>query len=199
VLVLLVFGGLIGFGWAAALGAGDDVSAWRHVSAAGPMALFLLVSAAVAALFSSFGLKHRQAGFAAFGVCVFLAFGPMIHLGCQEAISSAGAPVRSTLWSLHYLSPIIAAASAWSGGAGPSPWDVIALPGGAPAAAALTVPLWEVSVLALGGLAAIIWTVAIIRIRRAQLRWRQEIAGASVTAPDAGRPADPGGAPAGGA
>jgi hypothetical protein len=100
----------------------------------------------------------------------------MIHLGCQEAINTNTA--ASTLWNLHYLSPLIAAYSAWGGASGA--WNTVTLFAPDPEAVGPPkqqegIPLWVAAVLAYLVLNAVIWSVALIRIRRASRRWKTEI------------------------
>jgi ABC-type transport system involved in multi-copper enzyme maturation permease subunit len=175
--LVLVFGGMVWFGGASAASCGDGQAAWRNASAALPLGLFLAASAGLAALYSSLGLRHLPAGFAAFGTSVLLAFGPMIHLGCQEAINTSTA--ASTLWNLHYLSPVLAGMSAW--GSGSDAWSMVTLFGPDPQASGPRqtpqegVPLWVAAVLAYLVLNAVVWSVALIRVRRVQGRWKAEL------------------------
>jgi ABC-type transport system involved in multi-copper enzyme maturation permease subunit len=163
--LFLALGGMTLFNSMCALGAGEYDWVWRNVSAAVPLALFLLTTAGIAALFSSFGFTHRGAGLAAFGLTAVLAFGPLILLLCEDAISG---PAVSTLWNLHYLSPIVAMVSGWEVG-GPAFEEVI-LPGGT------GVPLWTIS----AGVFAIttlgVWAWADLRVVRVRARWRRQLA-----------------------
>jgi len=145
-----------------------------------PVGLFLLCYAGLGALYSSFGLRHRGAGLLAFATSALLAFGPLIHWGCQQAISNTGV---STLWNLHYLSPIMAGISGW--GEGVESVREVALPGGDGSA----VPLWMMSVAAYVLLTAAVWVVAIIRVLMLQARWRRDIAAGGGGPPSA--PANP--------
>jgi ABC-type transport system involved in multi-copper enzyme maturation permease subunit len=170
-LVLLVLGGLTLFNWGCGLDVKQNDWVWQHLSASVPLALFLFTAAGIAALFSSFGFTHRGAGLAAFGVTALLAFGPLILLACEDAVSGGA---TSTLWNLHYLSPVVAMVSAW--GATDPAWKSVVLPGG------VEFPLWAISAVAYGVITVAVWMWADVRVRRMRLRWRRQLS--SPTASD---------------
>ncbi len=163
--LFMALGGLTLFNSACAVAGGETEWIWRNVSAAVPLTLFLFTAAGIAALFSSYGFTHRAAGLAAFGLTAVLAFGPLILLLCEDAISG---PAVSTLWNLHYLSPIVAMISAWNWGG--RIFADLTLPGGT------GVPLWGVS----SGVFAVttlgVWTWANLRVVRVRARWRRQLA-----------------------
>jgi ABC-type transport system involved in multi-copper enzyme maturation permease subunit len=172
-IVILTLGGLVLFNATSAVTAGQANLAWSAVSAAVPVALFVFAAAAIAALFSSFGFTHRGAGLAAFGVTAVLAFGPLILLACEEAISG---PARSTIWNVHYLSPIVALISAH--GASTAAWRVVSLPGGA------EVPLWAFSAVTYAIAVVVLWGWSDLRVRRMRARWQRQLeAGRAAAAP----------------
>ncbi len=168
--LIVALGGLAFCNSMCAGGAGNSEWMWRNVSAAVPLMLFLITTSAIAALFSSYGFTHRGAGLAAFGVTAVLAFGPLLLLWCEEAISG---PATRTLWNMHYLSPVVAMASAWEGG-GPS-FRRVCLPGGA------EVPLWGVTALTYALTSVGVWIWADLRVGRVRARWRRQLAAASAS------------------
>lgn len=168
--IALILGGAAFLGSAAATFAGAAQAAGRNLTAALPVGLFLLCSAGLGALFSSFGMRHRGAGLLAFAASAALAFGPLIHLGCQEAVNDS---VVNTLWNLHYLSPIAAGISAWE--PGDHTFGQVVLPGGG----GLTFPLWAMSTAAYVLLTAGVWIVAVVRVFLLQARWRSDLAAAA--------------------
>ncbi len=174
VCTLLIMGGMVWFCGASA--SSLDRSRLLHAGASfmAPVGLFLLTSAGIAAFFSSLGLKHRPAGFAAFGVSTLLAFGPLIHMGCQQ-LTNTGASFH-TLLNFHYLCPVLAGMSAWSSGAGDMSVTLFAPDADVMPAAGSGMPLWQASAIAYGILTLLVWTLAMVRIRRAQARWRENLA-----------------------
>jgi ABC-type transport system involved in multi-copper enzyme maturation permease subunit len=162
--VLLALGGLASFNASFAIDANQGDWAWINLAAAVPVALFIFTAAALAALFSSFGFTHRGAGLAAFGASSLLAFGPLILLACQEAVSGVSA---SRPWSLHYLSPIVAMLSAWD--ECPRLWRDLVVVGG------VKLPMWIATALAYGLAAPLIWVWAGGRVRRLRARWSREL------------------------
>jgi len=168
--LLLGLGGLTLFNSVCLVGAGMDEWVWRNMSAVVPLTLFLITTAAIAALFSSFGFTHRGAGLAAFGVTAVLAFGPLILLLCADAIAG---PASSTLWNLHYLSPVVAMISGWEWGG--SAFKSVNLPGG------LAVPLWAVTALVYSCSSVGLWAWAGLRVARVRARWRRQLAAASTS------------------
>lgn len=161
------FLGCVALTSAYAADAGANGEAGSFAKGALSAALFILTSAGLAALGSGLGLRHRAAGLAAGGASLLLGLGPLIHLACMETISPTASV--STLWNLHYLSPIIAGRSAWEDGG--AAWEQVRVAGAA-------VPLWKVSALAYLGLAAATWGVALIFLRRLRARWQRELAAA---------------------
>lgn len=170
----LVLGGLTFFNSMFASDAGASEWAWQNLCAAVPLALFLLASASIAALFSSFGFTHRGAGLATFGATALLAFGPLILLAVKATTSTYGS-TESTLWGGHYLSPVVAMVGAW--GLAGDAWQVVKLPGG------MEFPLWAVTSVAYGMLTAVVWATAGIRIYRLRARWQRSLS--APTASDA--------------
>ncbi len=175
----LVLGALTFFNSMFAADAGASSWAWRNLHAAVPLALFLLASAGIAALFSSLGFTHRGAGLAAFGATALLAFGPLILLAVKGTTSYG--TTESTLWGGHYLSPVVAMVGAWDEGGGISgkagnAWQVVKLPGG------MMFPLWAVTSAAYGMLTAVVWATAGIRIYRLRARWQRSLSASTASA-----------------
>jgi ABC-type transport system involved in multi-copper enzyme maturation permease subunit len=176
--VLLVAGGLTLFNSLGAVLVGRSGLVAENLAAAVPLALFLFTVAGLAAVFSGFGFSHRGAGLAAFGLSALLAFGPLILMVCEQAVRTRAS---STLWNLHYLSPIVAMYSAWSSVGGSL--HELSLPGG------LGLPLWAASAFFYAPAAVGVWIWAGLRVGRCRAAWRRQLAEASPgAAPGGPRP-----------
>ncbi|GEM_PF-3358037 len=186
----LLLGGTGLYATSCAMAFSEGEVGWRYLQAALPAGLFVLTAAGIAAFLSGCGLKRTGAGFAAFGFSVLLAFGPLIHLGCRQAVAGDDAP--STLWNMHYLSPVLAMISGWAEPGSGRMVTFFAPDEGQLPVPGEGLPLWLVSTAAYALLAMGVWALALTRIAVTRSRWKAELAAAQAAA----RPAAPAGPPA---